>query len=343
MSVKDGIHHVVAPNGESGTKDYSVDFALGGTLRQMYLAADASGRLRVLPVQWNIREGRWTMAGGDTGPMPGNKLRDWLTECAGCHVTGLVDTDQKEARDAWAENGIGCEACHGPGARHANAKNPEKPDTIFNPGNFHDAMRADMVCGRCHTRGISSDGVHFYPAGYEHGMDYRAIFREESRANDKFFWPDGSSRTNHQQFIDFRESKMFAAGVKCWACHNPHKSSANGGADLRLSGNALCRSCHIQEGGPRNLTHAIHDNGNCLACHMPPTAKSSTAGDISSHTFLPIPPAATIRLGEGDVAKQPNSCNLCHYHQKRPVKDLDAVLQDRVKTFYQHLGDKAGR
>jgi len=334
MTCEAGAYGVALDGSEIGKGKFAVAFTLGGTVRQMYLAIDAKGVPRVLPVQWNVQEGRWVQAVGDTGPVPGKGLRDWLEDCAGCHVTGFTGDTSQGLRGAWTENGIGCEACHGPGARHANAPTPEKPDTIFNPGNFHDELRADMVCGRCHTRGRNADGVHAYATAYEPGADYRPRFHEVSRGSQEFFWPDGSSRANHQQFIDFKTSKMFAKGVRCWACHNPHKSSSNRGADLRLSGNSLCRSCHVREPGPRNLTHAIHDDGSCVGCHMPPTAMSAVAGDVASHSFIPIRPEATLILGGGDVAIQPNSCNLCHYHSKHPVKDLDAFLQNRMKAQY---------
>ncbi len=59
---------------------------------------------------------------------------------------------------------------------------------------------------------------------------------------------------------------------------------------------------------------------------MPSTAKSATPWDISSHSFKVLPPSATIKLGK----KQPNSCNLCHYHKDDKPEDLQKVL-DSIK------------
>lgn len=332
MTVKDGVYHVGLFSGDVST-DYEVAYVLGGTLRQMYLTVSAQGVMSVLPVQWNTRDEHWHEAQGPDAPSPGG-ARDWIKDCAPCHVTGFKANPTANQK-AWNENGIGCEACHGPGALHANSKTPEKPDTIFNPGNYHDESRASMVCGRCHSRGMSPDGVHPSAVGYEPGEDLHSRFIEVSGGDGNFFWPDGSSKTNHQQLMDFRKSEMFSKGLKCWSCHNPHKSSENSRANLRLAGNALCRSCHVRDAGPRNLTHALHDNGSCVACHMPPTARSASPGDIASHTFKTIPPAATIDLGGADPAKQPNSCNLCHYHQKRPAADLSRLLKERIQGYYE--------
>jgi len=330
MHMKEGRYHVTMEAFEGGRTDYAVTYVLGGVRRQMYVASPADGKLVILPVQWGVREGRWSEPSG-----PDRAAADWLADCAGCHVTGL-DLDRATAREgkAWFENGIGCEACHGPGALHANAKNPEKSGTIFNPGNFHDETRGNMVCGRCHIRGIST-GAHPYPEKYQPGEDLRHGFDEAPRGEQQFFWPDGSSKSNHQQYSDFSQSVMFSKGVKCWSCHNPHKGSENNASGLRLTGNALCRSCHVRDAGQRSLTHAIHDNGSCVACHMPPTVGPSKIDGLASHRFSPIRPTATVELGDNDVAKQPNSCNLCHYHEKRPAADLDAYLQTRVRVHYE--------
>ena len=329
----------------SGGVEYAVAYVLGGSRRQMFLGASGDGKLFVLPVQWNAREGRWSEADG-AGTVDA-ATSDWLRDCAGCHVTGLdpgraLGSAQGSAGRPWSENGIGCEACHGPGARHANSKNPEKPDTIFNPGNSHDGLRAGMVCGRCHTRGAAVGGSP-YPVGFEPGQDFRRGFAQISPAEAHSFWPDGSSRGNRQQYLDFSRSIMFARGVTCWSCHNPHKSSENNSSGLRQTGDALCRSCHTRQTGGRGLTHAIHDNGGCRGCHMPLTAGGSPVGELASHRFTPVPPSATLELGAGDTNRQPNSCNGCHYHGKQPPADLDAYLKGRIKSHYAGQTGLGGR
>lgn len=63
--------------------------------------------------------------------------------------------------------------------------------------------------------------------------------------------------------------------------------------------------------------------GNCVGCHMPPTARSGRwetdedgallAGDIHDHTFVPVMPdetAATVAAGYEENI--PNSCGSCH-------------------------------
>lgn len=91
----------------------------------------------------------------------------WENRCAGCHQTGLTlqkqtttyaGTPVDEAVTGYSELNIGCEACHGPGAAHAASRNPAD---IINPDNFKalgvaGLRQANMVCGRCHSRGVGN-------------------------------------------------------------------------------------------------------------------------------------------------------------------------------------------
>ncbi|MCD4689759.1 MAG: hypothetical protein K8R55_10595, partial [Desulfuromonadaceae bacterium] len=67
-------------------------------------------------------------------------------------------------------------------------------------------------------------------------------------------------------------------------------------------------------------------HSDCIACHMPNTGKSATVGDERTHTFRFISPNQTLELGGGDLKKQPNSCNSCHYHQKHTPQQLQERL-----------------
>ena len=48
----------------------------------------------------------------------------------------------------------------------------------------------------------------------------------------------------------FKQSKMFAAGVTCSDCHEPHS------AKLKLAGDKVCLQCHAAEpyATPRTIT-----------------------------------------------------------------------------------------
>lgn len=341
MFKQDGKYYVSTFADTNKMQEHEIIYNIGGVWKQRYLTKFPNGALQILPVQWNVKTREWVDYHGLKGHTPGDgkywsdSSRTWQKNCAKCHTTGFKENfKDNKYTSTWADNGAGCEACHGPGSHHVNIDVPEKADTIFNAAYLHDDRRANMLCGRCHTRGKSTDGKYGYPDTYEVGDELTFHYREISAGDKKRFWPDGSSKSHHQQFIDFQKSVMYAKGVKCWACHDPHKASAGNSASLRLSGNILCQSCHGKNAGNGgNLTHSIHDTGNCFSCHLPKTAKSAISGDISAHTFFAIPPTATQKFADGNVKKQPNSCSLCHYHKNTPVSDLVKAYEKKHNDY----------
>lgn len=93
-------------------------------------------------VQWNLETREW--AGYHAGEAPGTKPYD----CGRCHTTGY-EASETEHQDGlpgilgtWAEPGITCEACHGPGSRHAI--DPEEYSMTID--------RSADLCGECHYR-----------------------------------------------------------------------------------------------------------------------------------------------------------------------------------------------
>lgn len=124
-----------------------IEFVVGNKWEQVY-ARMIDGKYYPFPAKWYITTQRWVPY----------KVKDWKetplsVKCNGCHTTGF-NPDTYE----FSEYGIGCEACHGPGSKHADKKwatsspvcslchqdepNPESLD-IINSIN-------SAVCGQCH-------------------------------------------------------------------------------------------------------------------------------------------------------------------------------------------------
>ena len=82
-------------------KKEEVDYTLGSQWKQQYLKKEGDD-LIVLPAQYNVPTGEWKPYFPD---QPAK--RNWFTECAGCHATG-VNPEKK----TFVEIGISCEACH---------------------------------------------------------------------------------------------------------------------------------------------------------------------------------------------------------------------------------------
>ncbi|MCA9915996.1 MAG: hypothetical protein KC496_21725, partial [Anaerolineae bacterium] len=158
FSQGDDIRTVLFP-GESEPRPFTaadIVFAMGsGQHAQTYLVATGEHEYLVLPAEWNTLAQAWEpLALADAWPDP---VYDFVTNCAGCHTTGL-----DASRGRWEDDGVECEACHGPGSTHA--------DLVDDAGSSIDdeevaairgaiAFTSDsQMCGQCHSRGTTPDG-----------------------------------------------------------------------------------------------------------------------------------------------------------------------------------------
>jgi hypothetical protein len=313
-------------------KKEEVDFTLGSQWKQQYVKKEGKD-LIVLPAQYNVSTGEWKSYFSDQP-----EKRNWFTECAGCHATG-VDPEKK----TFVEMGIACEACHGPGSNHVEAVPGFEISTIIQAGRLTPALAA-QICGSCHTRGRDKSGKHAYPVDYQthKGVGNIRLYFDEAdqEKNPEYFWPSGESRYSNQQYLDWRQSEHAKVGVICVTCHNVHKSKTtqlDSGessnlldaiiSKTRLFEDTLCKSCHttIQY----RYAHRIHTFGSCVRCHMPRVASIGEAGDAHSHTFRFMYPKASLKAG--GLENQPNACNSCHHHKDTPIEILIGIL-DAVKT-----------
>jgi hypothetical protein len=74
--------------------------------------------------------------------------------CLKCHVTGAQDAEPVFAESFRREEGIGCEACHGPGSAYSDATiMADRERFLDNGGRIPD----EQACRQCHQ----DDGFHF--------------------------------------------------------------------------------------------------------------------------------------------------------------------------------------
>jgi len=266
-------------------------YTIGSRWKQQYLTRDEAGKFLILPAQWNIAQRQWAPYNPDTW-----QTTEWQQACGSCHVTGL-DTQTGQ----FAEFGIGCESCHGPGADH-----------VANPRQVKPFVGVDeQVCGQCHSRGQSPDGLPF-PATYRPGdtlTDHFSFTTAESHV-----WPDGSAKSNYQQYMDWQLGSAMAAATNCTTCHAVHDNGV-GRSQLRQPLNDLCVQCHNDK--KAIVTHTpYHDRAvnqhdfTCADCHLPKMATSVEPYDISNHSFLQPNPQGT--LDHGGLENMLNACNTCH-------------------------------
>jgi hypothetical protein len=216
---------------------------------------------------------------------------------------------------------IGCETCHGPGARHIiNRGDPAK---IVNPSRDFSAKQQNFQCGACHSRGASMpSGTHEFPYDETAKQEYSRFAPSEDLftrflQNKPGVYADGTtSRQHHQQLQDLMRSSKWEFEfhkVTCVDCHDPHKSSpsqiretlvtqGSGGVQLKLKvsvkDNTLCLGCHAGFGPFQSLQkEQIADMA---------TNRNAIAQVVSAHTRHPYNPEGTFGVSR---------CTTCHMAQ----------------------------
>lgn len=216
---------------------------------------------------------------------------------------------------------IGCETCHGPGARHVMATWVK--GRIVNPAKDFTAKQQNFQCGACHSRGASLPaGLHEFPYDEDAKVEYPR-FAPTDDLFTRFFqnkpgvYADGkTSRQHHQQLQDLMRSSKWEFElhkVTCVDCHDPHASSpgqirqtlvtqGSGGVQLRINvsvkDNSLCLGCHAGFGPFQSLTkEQITDMA---------TNRAAIGQVVSAHTRHPYNP---------DGAFGVSRCTTCHMAQ----------------------------
>jgi predicted CXXCH cytochrome family protein len=282
------------------TRD-QIAFVYGSKWKQRYFRKSGDDYFP-LPAQWDVTHKQWRAYGvsGATGPL-----------CDGCHS---VNYDL--ARKTVTEWNVGCERCHGPGSEHIAAP---VASNIVNPSRLAPMASVD-ACVQCHSEGhprMAPDNQAFHwPVGFRMGLrlaDFWRLDEHTPGTMETLFFADGHARENRMQGNDFVQSLMYARGVTCASCHDPHGTPNN--ADLIKPARTLCLTCHGPQSpnGPHTTTieqHTHHRAGSagneCVGCHMPKIAVMLGDVMVRSHTFKFITPAVADRL------KMPNACTACH-------------------------------
>ncbi|MHC5012032.1 MAG: cytochrome c3 family protein [Planctomycetota bacterium] len=314
--------------------DYEIFYAFGSRLHQPYVARWPDGKHWVVPVFWNDVVEEWRYDG----------FRPYVEACASCHVTGIkTQAGSGYARlgmtfpphftpppdqEGWADGAVGCEVCHGAGREHIAAvervgvqryrrlrENDEKPPTIFD-GRSATLEHLTNQCDQCHNFFTESTVTWSpTPEGFRRDPEVEPI-TPHNREGTWQFYADGSHKSPCTVGAVYRTSKMFAQGIGCTKCHDPHGTSHWADLRLPLENNELCLSCH-EEQFPDPASQAAHSRhepdsaGNlCHECHMPrhmvfTNGVQMMSSRIPSHAF-------SIPTGEQNRGGPPPSCNVCH-------------------------------
>src|SRR4051794_4935470 len=150
-----GQHYRIADNHLSFDRGSArFDYFIGSNANGRTYLFQREGYLFELPVSWFVHTASWDASPGYEQYREARLDRPVENSCLWCHasqVRYVRGTQNRYADPPFADNGVGCERCHGPGSEHV--RNPSAAP-MSNPAKL-DAVRRDSICMQCHLSGVS--------------------------------------------------------------------------------------------------------------------------------------------------------------------------------------------
>jgi predicted CXXCH cytochrome family protein len=299
------------PDGKQA--EFQVRYTFAYEPLQQYLVDIGGGRLQALDIAWDTSKGRWFWLGTGKPARPATTYHwagpfyRWNRTCIDCHSTDPQANFQPETgeyRSTYVATSIGCQSCHGSGAKHVEWAEAGASQSL---ANFGLAPVDQNVCLGCHSRRTK------LLDGHGPGKSFLDHFSPSLLRPDLYF-PDGQILDEVFEYGSFQQSKMARAGVVCLDCHRQHEGT------LKAEGNALCTQCHTEtkferfsdfdpSGSFDISAHTHHPAGSdgalCANCHMPERIYMKV-DPRRDHSFVIPRPDLSIAYGT------PNACTTCH-------------------------------
>ena len=215
--------------------------------------------------------------------------------CFKCHTTGSDTTGTwlagVDGLGSFAESGIGCESCHGPGSNHVqSAGNTDHIDRVYEYAHLDNSIGGLDIDGTVQTPDAASDDINFL-CGTCHNRSYTSPINSS-----------GGYIKHHEQWDELVATRHNEIGFDCTTCHDPHKRVIWDGDAISTN----CESCHSNQVATVN-----HGTGaTCVDCHMPYAAKSGTIrgasgfkGDVRSHLWAITVDTASMFTDDGSAVR----------------------------------------
>lgn len=307
---KKGNKFFINTQGEDGKNhDYEIAYTFGHYPLQQYLIKFPGGKYQATRTSWDAKNKKWfhqykgdKIPAGDWLHWTGS-AQNWNTNCADCHSTNLQKNyfvEKDSFNTTYSSINVSCEACHGAASNHI-----EYINGAFKTGNKETGSRLQLpknssqvaqivACAPCHARRTMLN------KNLIHSNELLDNYIPEIPSGESFH-DDGQVKDEDFIYTSFVQSKMYAAGVRCNNCHNPHSGK------LVLNANNVCQQCHQKKyNEPEHTFHAANSTGSqCVNCHMP---GDYFMGNDYRHDHAMRVPRPDLSVAYGTT----NACNNCH-------------------------------
>jgi DmsE family decaheme c-type cytochrome len=178
----------------------------------------------------------------------------------------LADTEKR-----FGFQGRACEACHGPGQKHAESADPAE---IRNPAKLA-ASQTDKICLSCHLNQPTHVGrlqsshaknqVSCVSCHKVHANQGADLVIEKPAAVNKLC--AGCHLNVWAWFQRPHHHRLPEGAMTCVDCHNPHGSILPAMAQTFAANEPGCFKCHSDKRGPFTFEHPPVRFEGCPACH----------------------------------------------------------------------------
>ena len=224
-------------------------------------------------------------------------------DCASCHTTGYIPQGNQDGLaglvGTWAEDNVGCEACHGPGSNHVN--DPYLQTMTVD--------RSPELCGDCHARGDTSQVISSTTGFISHADINMVPFEGK-----KHLFNCTDCHNPHTTTV---AAKGFGAKVECEACHLSETLNQK----VTDRKHAQCVDCHM----PKMVQVAAAN-------------PEKMAGDMRVHTMM-INPTEVHQFDSKGNLVGPGlaldfTCRSCHSDTGRAPAFEDEKLMELATGFH---------
>jgi predicted CXXCH cytochrome family protein len=341
---------------DTNVEEKQIDYVLGsGKHAQTFLHWTARNTLQQLPLGWYAEKG------GSLGMNPGYDRLDYQGstraihyECMFCHnAYPRIPAPQREAGaearySGPLPEGIDCQRCHGPGARHvalaaAAGATPEQiRAAIVNPARLSPDGEIE-VCLQCHLETTSRLLPHSItrlnrgPFDYVPGQPLENFRLDLDRApgrNEDFEVAHAAYRLRASQC--FLKS---AGKLRCTSCHNPHDIPRGEAAERHY--NSVCQGCHA---APQAAGH--QPQADCVGCHMPKRRTDDAVHiAMTDHKILRQKPAGDLLAEKPEKHETPaNSYRgpVVPFYPERPARTPEIEMYLALAQIKERSNLQAG-